>query len=181
MALPWLAALRVIPWRAILENAPAIARSADALLSRTATPRLHGDSSHEAYRLLADRVAALEQRDRETAELLTRVTDQLADITAAMELVRFVPETDLPTKKPMEQPVMLSLRVAMKDSAFQTAPTPTPNPRPIKARPMRLAARWPLGSTFSTNTTAVRRSIQARLITPAATSTANRAQQQPKQ
>jgi hypothetical protein len=105
----------------------------------------------------------------------------IADITAAMELVRFVPETDLPTKKPMGQPVMLSPRAAMKDSAFQTAPTPTPNPRPTKARPMRLAARWPSGSTFSTNTTAVRRSIQARLITPAATSTANRAQQQPKQ
>ena len=87
MALPWLAALRVIPWRAILENAPAIARSADALLSRTATPRPHGDSPHEAYRLLADRVAALEQRDRETAELLTRVTDQLADVTAATEVL----------------------------------------------------------------------------------------------
>ena len=87
MALPWLAALRVIPWRAILENATAIARSADALLSRTATPRSHGDSPHEAHRLLADRVAALEQRDRETAELLTRVTDQLADLAAATEVL----------------------------------------------------------------------------------------------
>ena len=87
MALPWLAALRVIPWRAILANAPAIARSADALLSRTATPRSHGESPREAYRLLADQVAALEQRDRETAELLRRVTDQLADITAATEVL----------------------------------------------------------------------------------------------
>jgi hypothetical protein len=32
-------------------------------------------------------VAALEQRDRETAELLTRVTDQLADVTAATEVL----------------------------------------------------------------------------------------------
>jgi hypothetical protein len=87
MALPWLAALRVIPWRTILENAPAIARSADALLSRTTTQRSHADSPHEAHRLLADRVAALEQRDRETAELLTRVTDQLADVTAATEVL----------------------------------------------------------------------------------------------
>ena len=87
MALPWLVALRVIPWRAILANAPAIARSADALLSRTATPRSPGDSPHEAYRLLADRVAALEQRDRETAELLSRVTDQLANVTAATEVL----------------------------------------------------------------------------------------------
>lgn len=83
MALPWLAALKVIPWGAILENAPAIARSANALLSRTATQRAHADSPAEAHRLLAERVAALEQRDQETAELLRRVTDQLADVTAA--------------------------------------------------------------------------------------------------
>jgi hypothetical protein len=87
MALPWLAALRVIPWRAILANAPAIARSADALLSRTRTQPPGADSPHEAHRLLADRVAALEQRDRETAELLTRVTDQLADLTVATEVL----------------------------------------------------------------------------------------------
>ena len=86
MALPWLAALRVIPWRVILQNAPAIARSADALLSRT-TERPHSDSPPEAHRLLAERVAALEQRDRETAELLTRVTDQLAELTAATEVL----------------------------------------------------------------------------------------------
>src|SRR6478736_3794592 len=83
MALPWLAALRVIPWRAILENASGIALSADALLSRTATQR----SSAEAHRLLGERVAALEQRDQETAELLIRVTDQLADVTAAIEVL----------------------------------------------------------------------------------------------
>ena len=90
MAFPWITALRVIPWRAILDNAPAIARSANALLSRTATPRSENDPppvTHEAYRLLADRVATLEQRDRETAELLTRVTNQLADVTAATQVL----------------------------------------------------------------------------------------------
>ena len=93
MALPWLAALRMIPWRTILENAPAIARSANALLSRTATPRSDGDSipltplNHDAYRQLADRVATLEQRDRETAELLTRITNQLADVAAATQVL----------------------------------------------------------------------------------------------
>ena len=91
MALPWLSALRVIPWRAILANAPAIARSADALLSRTGTHRSQADSpadpTNEAHRLLADRVEALQQRDRETAELLTRVTDQFADLTTATEVL----------------------------------------------------------------------------------------------
>lgn len=83
MALPWLTALRVIPWRAILENAPTLARSADTLLSRMATQR----SPDEAGRRLDERVSVLEQRDRETAELLTRVTDQLADLTAAIEVL----------------------------------------------------------------------------------------------
>ena len=91
MALPWLSALSVIPWRAILANAPAIARSAEALLSRTGTQRSHADSAHdptnEAHRLLADRVEVLQQRDRETAELLTRVTDQLAYLTTATEVL----------------------------------------------------------------------------------------------
>jgi hypothetical protein len=87
MALPWLAALSVIPWRTILENAPALARSAEALLSRTAAPRTSADSSPDAHRLLAERVAALERRDRETAELLTRVTDQLAAVTTATQVL----------------------------------------------------------------------------------------------
>jgi hypothetical protein len=87
MALPWLAALSVIPWRTILENAPALARSAEALLSRTAAPRASADSSADAHRLLIERVAALERRDRETAELLTRVTDQLAAVTTATQVL----------------------------------------------------------------------------------------------
>jgi hypothetical protein len=87
MALPWLAALRVIPWGAIVENAPAIARSAHALLARTTTPRSRADSPAETHRLLAERVEALEKRDRETVELLTRVTDQLADMAAATEML----------------------------------------------------------------------------------------------
>jgi hypothetical protein len=87
MALPWLAALKVIPWGAIVENAPAIARSAHALLARTGTQRPHTDSPLEAHRLLAERVATLEQRDRETVELLTRVTDQLAEMAAATEML----------------------------------------------------------------------------------------------
>lgn len=84
MALPWLAALRVIPWSTILSNAPALARSADALLSQTKAQRAGRD---EAHALLAERVAALEQRDRTTAELLTQVTAQLTELTTATEVL----------------------------------------------------------------------------------------------
>ena len=78
MGIPWLLALKAIPWDTILANAPAILRSADALLSETKV-RPPAAASRNDVQALADRVAVLEQRDRETAELLTRVT-ALADV-----------------------------------------------------------------------------------------------------
>ncbi|MEO7190750.1 MAG: hypothetical protein ABI051_06805 [Vicinamibacterales bacterium] len=87
MALPWLAALRAIPWNTILANAPAIARSADALLSGTRPTARHPDLRQQAHVLLAERVGALEQRDRETAELLTQISAQLAAVAAATEVL----------------------------------------------------------------------------------------------
>ena len=85
MPVPWLLALKVIPWGTILANAPAILRSADALAGRTrARPDPAPGNDVEA---LADRIALLEQRDRETAELLTRVTAQVAALTTAGEVL----------------------------------------------------------------------------------------------
>ena len=62
-----------------------------------------------------------------------------------------------------------------------TAPLATTIPRAIKAIPIAAPARRPCGSILSAKTTSVSRSIQAKLITPVATNTANSAQQQPKQ
>ena len=84
MGIPWLLALRVIPWGTILANAPAILRSADALSSKT---RLRDAPSPHDLQALADRIAALEQRDNETAELLARVTAQCAALAAAGEVL----------------------------------------------------------------------------------------------
>ena len=85
MAIPWLFALKAIPWTTILANAPVILRSADALVSKTRV-RPDGPSPND-IQALADRIAALEQRDSETAELLTRVTAQVAALTAAGEVL----------------------------------------------------------------------------------------------
>jgi hypothetical protein len=85
MAIPWLLALKAIPWGTILANAPEILRSADALAGRTrARP---GPAPGTGVEALADRIAALEQRDRETAELLTRVTAQIAALGTAGEVL----------------------------------------------------------------------------------------------
>ena len=86
MGIPWLLALKAIPWDTILANAPAILRSTDALLSETKA-RPPAAASRNDMQALADRVAVLEQRDRETAELLTRITTQVAALTTAIEVL----------------------------------------------------------------------------------------------
>jgi hypothetical protein len=86
MGIPWLLSLKAIPWDTILANAPAILRSADALRSETKV-RPPAATSRNDIQALADRVAALEQRDRETAELLTRVSTQVAALTTAGEVL----------------------------------------------------------------------------------------------
>ena len=86
MGIPWRLALKAIPWNTILGNAPAILRSADALLSETKSRPPAAPSKNE-IQALADRVVALEQRDRETAELLTHVSTQVAALTTAGEVL----------------------------------------------------------------------------------------------
>ena len=86
MGIPWLLALKAIPWDTILANTPAILRSADALLSETKV-RPPAAPSRNEIQALADRIAVLEQRDRETAELLTRVSAQVAALTTAGEVL----------------------------------------------------------------------------------------------
>ncbi len=85
MGIPWLLALKAIPWDTILANSPSILRSADELVSKTM--RRPDAASRSDVQALADRIALLEQRDRETAELLTRVTAQVAALTTASEVL----------------------------------------------------------------------------------------------
>jgi hypothetical protein len=85
MANPWFLALKAIPWDTILANAPAILRSTEALLSETKVRA--PAASRNDMQALADRVAVLEQRDRATAELLTRISTQVAALTIAGEVL----------------------------------------------------------------------------------------------
>jgi hypothetical protein len=82
MGIPWLLALKAIPWDTILAKVPALLRSGDALLSGTKVQPGAGAPRND-LQALADRIAVLEQRDRETAELLARVTAQVAALATA--------------------------------------------------------------------------------------------------
>ena len=85
MGIPWLWALRAIPWGTILTTAVALRQSADTLAPNTAAR--HNVASRTDLKALADRIAVLEQRDSETAELLARVTAQIVALTTAGEVL----------------------------------------------------------------------------------------------
>lgn len=85
MALPWRLALKAIPWAALLTNAPALAESARRLVSDTRARR--GSTASTDVAALAERIASLEQRDRETAELVAQLTAQNASLTSVTEVL----------------------------------------------------------------------------------------------
>lgn len=93
MAIPWMLALRAVPWTTLLANAPGLLRSANVLLARatgeTGVPGRPGSTapSPGTVRALIDRIAALEQRDRETAELLAHLTALVTALTTASEVL----------------------------------------------------------------------------------------------
>lgn len=82
MPIPWLVALRAIPWGAILVNAPPIARAAATLLYGAEARKSKLPSANELLNL-TDRIAALEKHDLADAELLKQVTDQVEALTTA--------------------------------------------------------------------------------------------------
>jgi hypothetical protein len=84
---PWTFALRMIPWKSLLSNGPAIAAAADALLSSTKTRKAHVAAAIEGIRDLSERVAELERHDRDEAELGKQISVQLAALTQATEVL----------------------------------------------------------------------------------------------
>ena len=86
MPIPWLAALKIIPWGTLITGAPAIARATDTLL-RGAKARKHDLASAGDVRELAERVALLEQHDQADAEILKQIGEQIEALTTATEVV----------------------------------------------------------------------------------------------
>jgi hypothetical protein len=84
MPIPWLAALRLIPWGTIISHAPAIKRSADAILTGAReTSRMQGAELHA----LAARLDMLDARSQAEADLARQIADQLEGLTVACEVL----------------------------------------------------------------------------------------------
>ena len=87
MPSPWLFALRMIPWTGLLSNLPRIADAANALLSDTTARNAHAVAAADEMRGLKERVEAIERHDRADAELGKQLSDQIAALTRATEVL----------------------------------------------------------------------------------------------
>jgi hypothetical protein len=87
MPIPWLTALKIIPWGTILDNAPALARSAEQLLLGTKARRVPPASVSDLQSAVA-RIEVLERRDQETAQLLADLSAQMAAMAIATEVLQ---------------------------------------------------------------------------------------------
>jgi hypothetical protein len=85
MAIPWLTVLKALPWAAILAKAPDIARAADRAASNAR--RKTGEAAAVELQGLSDRVAAIEQNQLETAEILKQMADQTQRLTTAIDVL----------------------------------------------------------------------------------------------
>jgi len=72
----------VIPWATLLRHAPTILAAADALVVRSRSAKA---DAHAAVRDIDGRLASLEQRSSETAQLVQDIAQQVHALTLAQE------------------------------------------------------------------------------------------------
>ena len=102
MAIPWLSALKVIPWGDVISHAPGVLekardlmarKPADAAPSSMATPNMHDDVPSLGVlknRLLAAAVQidALQQRQIQLAQTVSELAEQNAGLVSAVSGLR---------------------------------------------------------------------------------------------
>ncbi len=102
MAIPWLSALKVIPWADVISHAPSVLEKARDLMARKpihtephsmATPNMHDEvpSLGELKNRLLDaslQIEALQQRQTELAQTVSELAEQYAGLVSAVTGLR---------------------------------------------------------------------------------------------
>ncbi len=102
MAIPWLSALKVIPWADVISHAPSVLEKARDLMARKpihtephsmATPNMHDEvpSLGELKNRLLDaslQIEALQQRQTELAQTVSELAEQNAGLVSAVTGLR---------------------------------------------------------------------------------------------
>ena len=83
---PLFSVLTAIPWSAILKNAPAIVKAANELLTGTKKRTPTGSTADELT-AMKSRLEALELHDREDAEIVKKLADQLEILTFSTRIL----------------------------------------------------------------------------------------------
>ena len=78
MAISWLTALKLIPWRDVVENAPTVLRTAKKLWDKQPPP----DTS------LRQEVASLREEARRAAEVIESLAEQNTRLVQAVDILR---------------------------------------------------------------------------------------------
>lgn len=86
MGIPWVFALKAIPWETVLRKAPELVRAATDLVSK-AKMRKMGSAAGTNLQELADRISFLETYKQADAEVLKQATEQIERLTAAAERI----------------------------------------------------------------------------------------------
>lgn len=99
MALPWAAALKLIPWTDVIKAAPHVAKTAKGLLQKTGIDTQQAQQAQQAQNdplassvdasvvqmaQMAQRIKVLEHSQRESAKLLEQMAEQQTKIVLAM-------------------------------------------------------------------------------------------------
>ncbi|NIC41690.1 hypothetical protein [Aquabacterium sp. A08] len=93
MALPWLAALKVIPWGDVIEHAPAVLKGARRLLDRQPTTPPPPTQAPTDADTLAQQLAALQRQHASDMAQLTQTVAELAEqntrLVEAVDVLRW--------------------------------------------------------------------------------------------
>ena len=82
MAISWITALKLIPWRDVVENAPTVLRTAKRLWDK------QGDATPPRQSSLQQEVAALRDEARRAAEVIESLAEQNTRLVQAVEVLR---------------------------------------------------------------------------------------------
>jgi hypothetical protein len=89
MAIPWLTAFKLIPWRDVVENAPAVLNAAKKLWDKRAGAQsAPAPSPDNPFASLQQEVSMLREEQRRAAELISSLAAQNERLVEAVEILR---------------------------------------------------------------------------------------------
>lgn len=108
MAIPWITALKLVPWGEVIEAAPQVIKAAKGLIrkkdadakrdeqvaaaaataERIAPPSSSGELALQQIQLLQGRIESLEQSQQQSLEIIEKLAEQNAQLVTTVDALR---------------------------------------------------------------------------------------------